>query len=257
MDNRAIGVYDSGLGGLSVWRAIKQRLPEESLLYLGDGANCPYGLRSTTEIRELAFRAVAQLLEKGCKMIVVACNTATTVAIELLRAKYPNVPIVGIEPAVKPACLNTKSGVVGVLATQRSLEGDMFHRTAAKYGDNIRVIAKFGRGFVELVEEDKEHSLQAQKIVEDVVAEFVTEGVDQIVLGCTHYPFLSDNIARVLPLSNIIDPSPAVAKQVERLLIQGDMRAEVGHSAQYEFMTFADSIYENRLRQKADKILKI
>ncbi len=257
MDNRAIGVYDSGVGGLSVWRAIRRRMPEESLLYLGDGKNCPYGLRSSNEIRELAFRAISLLLERGCKMIVVACNTATTAAIETLREKYPEVPFVGIEPAVKPACLKTKSGVVGVLATQRSLEGDMFHRTAAKYGDNIRVIAKFGRGFVELVEQDKEGSPEAQEVVSQVVGEFNKEGVDQIVLGCTHYPFLRAEIAKVAPQAEIIDPSPAVSKQVERLIIQEDIRAEEGHSAQYDFITFADAEYAKRLRHKAEKILKM
>ncbi|MFI3302412.1 MAG: glutamate racemase [Rikenellaceae bacterium] len=252
MDNRAIGLYDSGLGGLSVWRAVKQRLPEESLLYLGDGANCPYGLRSKAEIRELAKSAVEELLSRGCKMIVVACNTATIAAIEMLRSQYPEVPFVGIEPAVKPACLNTKSGVVGVLATECSLRGDMFQNTAAKYSDNIRVIAKFGRGFVELVEENKEHTPEAQQIVREVVEEFVESGVDQIVLGCTHYPFLSDTIAKVAPNANIIDPSPAVAKQVERVLMQNNMKAEEEHSAQYEFITFADAAYQERLCKKAE-----
>ncbi len=256
MDNRAIGLYDSGLGGLSVWRAVRQRLPEESLLYLGDGVNCPYGLRSKTEIEGLAKAAVEELLSRGCKMIVVACNTATISAIEMLRGQFPEVPIVGIEPAVKPACLNTTSGVVGVLATQCSLNGDMFQNTAAKYSDNIRVIAKFGQGFVELVENNKENSPEARQAVRAVVEEFVKEGVDQIVLGCTHYPFLSDAIAEAAPNATIIDPSPAVAKQVERVLLQKNIKSEDGHSAQYDFITFADAHYQQRLCQKAEMILK-
>ncbi|MFR9603590.1 MAG: glutamate racemase [Rikenellaceae bacterium] len=257
MDNRAIGIYDSGLGGLSVWREVRDRLPHESLLYLGDGANCPYGLRSTLDIHELALRAVGILLDRGCKMIVVACNTATAVAIETLRSRYPHIPFVGMEPAVKPACLQTQTGVVGVLATQRSIEGDMFHRTAAKYGDNIRVISRFGRGFVELVESNMEGSDYAQRVVGDVVGEFVSEGVDQIVLGCTHYPFLREEIARVAPRANIIDPSPAIAKRVERLLVDGGLEAANSNIAKYDFITFADDEYLRRLTTKADLIFKM
>lgn len=121
MDNRPVGVYDSGLGGLTVWREIRRQLPEESLVYLGDGKNCPYGARPADEICRLADEAVGRLVGAGCKMVVVACNTATAAAIDFLRRKYRQMPIVGMEPAVKPACLNTRSGVVGVLATARSL----------------------------------------------------------------------------------------------------------------------------------------
>ena len=128
MDNRPVGVYDSGLGGLTVWREIRRQLPEESLVYLGDGKNCPYGARPADEICRLADEAVGRLVGAGCKMVVVACNTATAAAIDFLRRKYRQMPIVGMEPAVKPACLNTRSGVVGVLATARSLDGDLFRR---------------------------------------------------------------------------------------------------------------------------------
>ena len=153
MDNRPVGVYDSGLGGLTVWREIRRQLPEESLVYLGDGKNCPYGARPADEICRLADEAVGRLVGAGCKMVVVACNTATAAAIDFLRRKYRQMPIVGMEPAVKPACLNTRSGVVGVLATARSLDGDLFRRTAARYGENIRVLTAVGEGFVELVGE--------------------------------------------------------------------------------------------------------
>ena len=133
-DNRPIGIYDSGLGGLTVWREVRRALPGESLAYLGDGANCPYGSRPREEVQALADAAVARLVELDCKMVVVACNTATAAAIGFLREKYAGMPIVGMEPAVKPACLATRSGVVGVLATERSLDGELFRRTAARYG---------------------------------------------------------------------------------------------------------------------------
>ena len=146
MNNAPIGIYDSGLGGLTVWREVRRLLPEESLLYLGDGKNCPYGSRPREEVRALADAAVARLVEEGCKLVVVACNTATAAAIDFLRANYAALPIVGMEPAVKPACQNTRSGVVGVLATERSLEGDLFHRTAARDCHDVTIIAGPGRG---------------------------------------------------------------------------------------------------------------
>ncbi len=254
MNNHPIGIYDSGIGGLSLWRAVRDRLPNESLIYLGDGANCPYGSRSNEEIRELADRAVAQLLSMGCKLIAVACNTATAAAISYLRAKYPDVYFVGMEPAVKPACLMTKSGVVGVIATERSLEGDLFQRTAAKYGQNVKVIAACGRGFVEIVERNLEDSLEAEVALRRVVEPMIAQGVDQIVLGCTHYPFLTPTLRRIAPNINIIDPSLAVAKRVEQLLDNGGLMAVDGHVADYQFVTFADDNYLECLITKSKSI---
>ena len=188
-NNAPIGVYDSGMGGLTVWREIRRMLPGESLVYLGDGANCPYGSRPRGEVQALADAAVARLVELGCKMVVVACNTATAAAIDFLREKYADLPIVGMEPAVKPACLATRSGVVGVLATERSLDGDLFRRTAAKYGSGIEVLTYPGTGFVELVEGDREDTPEAEATVRAAVEPMLARGADQIVLGCTHYPF--------------------------------------------------------------------
>lgn len=145
MDNRPVGVYDSGLGGLTVWRELRRALPGESLLYLGDGKNCPYGARPREEVRRLACQAVDYLIAQGCKLVVVACNTATAAAIDFLRERYPDIPLVGMEPAVKPACLHTRSGVVGVLATERSLDGELFRRTAARYGRGIEVVNAPGK----------------------------------------------------------------------------------------------------------------
>lgn len=252
--NAPIGVYDSGMGGLTVWREVRRALPEESLVFLGDGKNCPYGSRPREEIRQLADAAVARLVgEEGCKMVVVACNTATAAAIDFLRAKYAPMPLVGMEPAVKPACLATKSGVVGVLATERSLDGDLFRRTAARYGSGIEVVTAAGRGFVELVESDREHTPEAEACVRAAVAEMLDRGADQIVLGCTHYPFLLPVLRRVLAGRDvaIVDPSPAVARRVVQLLDAGGLRAEAGHKPEYRFVTFADEAYCRRLMDKA------
>ena len=204
-NNAPIGVFDSGLGGLTVWREVRRALPAESLVYLGDGKNCPYGSRPREEVRRLADEAVAFLVAQGCKLVVVACNTATAAAIDFLREKYAPMPIVGMEPAVKPACLATRSGVVGVLATERSLDGELFRRTAARYGDGVDLVTAPGRGFVELVENDLEATPEAEATVRAAVAEMLEHGADQIVLGCTHYPFLLPVLERVVP------PSPAAS----------------------------------------------
>ncbi len=252
-NNAPIGIYDSGLGGLTVWREVRRALPEESLIYLGDGKNCPYGSRSREEVARLADEAVGHLVAMGCKMVVVACNTATAAAIDALRAKYAPMPIVGMEPAVKPACLATKSRVVGVLATERSLDGDLFRRTAAKYGADIEVITAAGKGFVELVERDAEVSAEAVRCVGEAMHEMLQRGADHIVLGCTHYPFLLDTMRKVAEgyAVTFVDSSQAVARRVGQLLDQYALRAEEGHCPDYRFETFADEPYRRRLQEKA------
>ncbi|MEG2613976.1 MAG: glutamate racemase [Alistipes sp.] len=252
-NNCPIGVYDSGMGGLTVWRELRRVLPNESLIYLGDGKNCPYGSRPREEICRLADEAVASLVAEGCKMVVVACNTATAAAIDFLRTKYAPMPIVGMEPAVKPACLNTRRGVVGVLATERSLDGDLFRRTAMRYAADVEVVTAAGVGFVELVESDMEQTPEAEACVRRVVEPMLRRGVDQVVLGCTHYPFLLPVIERVVAGHDvtIIDPSPAVARHTAQLLDEHDLRAETTHEPRYEFCTFADEAYRLRLEKKA------
>ena len=236
-----------------MWQALHDALPEESLIYLGDGARCPYGARTLEEVRDFTFEAVERLLSEGCKMIVVACNTATAVAIRELRECYPNVPFVGLEPAVKPAALSTKSGVIGVLATKRSLEGDHFRRAEEKYGAEVRILKAVGEGFVEAVENNEEQSPETETLVRRVVEPLVEQGVDKLVLGCTHYPFLRSVIARVVGDGvEIIDSSDAVARRVANLLDENGIRAEAGR-AEYRFLTFADEAYAAKLRDKAFK----
>lgn len=253
MNNSPIGIYDSGFGGLSVWRELRRELPDESLLYLGDGKNCPYGSRPEERIREVADEAVATLLAQGCKMVVVACNTATSAAIEFLRDKYHDVPIVGLEPAVKPACERSRTGVVGVVATERSLESEKFLNTLARYNNGVRVIRQVGRGFVEAVEANEESLPTTRELVQGVIEPIIEQGADIIVLGCTHYPFLREVINDVVGEREveIIDSGEAVAKRVEYLLDELNLRAENGASAEYRFMTFADEEYKERLRRKA------
>ena len=186
-------------------------------------------------------------------MIVVACNTATAVAIKYLREMYPAVPFVGLEPAVKPACLTTKSGVVGVVATERSLQGEKFLTTLARYGEGVEVVKVVGQGFVEAVEADAELLPQTETLVRQTIEPIIEAGADVIVLGCTHYPFLRAVIDRVIGdrAVRVIDSGEAVEKRVESLLDEYDMRAATDNKAQYDFITYADEAYAERLRRKA------
>lgn len=258
MNNAVIGVYDSGFGGLSVWRELRRALPEESLLYLGDGKNCPYGGRSREDITRFAEEAVEALVGRGAKMVVVGCNTATTAAVEHLRERWSDMPIVGLEPAVKPALLSTRTGRIAVLATEHSLASDMFLGTASRYAEGKEVLKVVGRGFVELVEGDKEHTVEAYNVVREVVEPLLDKGIDRIVLGCTHYPFLVSHIERVIAGHHIeiVDSGEAVARRVKWLLDRYNLHAEPGHRPSYEFMTFADEDYRRRLERKALDIMQ-
>ena len=258
MNNNPIGIYDSGFGGLSVWRELYRALPCESLVYLGDGKNCPYGSKSQEQILQYACESVEKLLARGCKMIVVACNTATAVAIKHLRETYPDVPFVGLEPAVKPACLTTKSGVVGVIATERSLQGEKFLSTLARYGEGVEVIKSVGRGFVEAVEADAESEESTKSLVRDIVEPIIEAGADVIVLGCTHYPFLRPLIEQVIGEKDIevIDSGEAVARRVKWLMERYDIAADGTKHPEYRFLSFADEEYRQRLEQCAMHIIE-
>lgn len=254
-NNSPIGVFDSGLGGLTVWQELRRGLPGESLVYFGDGKNCPYGDKSRQEVTGYVDDAVGQLVERfSIKMLVVACNAATAMSIDLLRQKY-DFPIVGMEPAVKPAALSSKSGVVAILATSATLGGRLFRDTAARYADRVEVLSAVGEGFVELVEANIENTPQAVETVRSVLEPMLVKGADKIVLGCTHYPFLIDAMREVIGDREveIIDPSPAVERRVAYLLEQNKLFAAQGHLPFYEFMTAADDTYLETLRMKSEK----
>ncbi len=258
MNSGAIGIFDSGLGGLTVWAEVRCALPTESIIYLADGKNCPYGSLTKGRITELTINAVERLIKLNCKLIVIACNTATAAAIETLRERYPQVPIVGMEPAIKPACKATKSGVVGVLATKGSLEGAMFRNTKELYGKDIEVIASEGEGFVEAVESGEIESAKTEELVRRVVQPMVERGADTIVLGCTHYPLLLPVIERITQphLIKIIDPSPAIARRVVQLLKDNNLQANVEHRAEYQFMTFGNEEYLQRIENMANRVVE-
>lgn len=253
MNNAPIGIFDSGLGGLSVWHEIIRLLPHESVIYYGDGKNCPYGDKPAEQITEYALSAADYLIGKGVKLIVVACNTATAAAIDTLRETFDNIPIVGMEPAVKPAALSTRSGVIGILATAASINGRLFQDTSARFSHNIKIISAVGEGFVEIVENGMEQTPQTETAIRKVLEPILAQGADRIVLGCTHYPFLKSQIERIVnnPDVQILDSGAAIAKRVEFLLGQNDIQADPNHTATYEFCTAANEAYRRKIFEKS------
>jgi glutamate racemase len=224
-DDAPIGVFDSGVGGLSVLRAIRDELPAENLLYVADSGYAPYGDRDADFIADRATTITGLLLDAGVKAVVVACNTATVVAIAKLRAWCP-VPVVAMEPAIKPAAQTTKSGVVGVLATSQTLASPNVARLCATYGQDIRILLQPCPGLVEQVEKAELRSDVTSRLLERFLAPLLAAGADTIVLGCTHYPFLAPLIRDIVGAEvAIIDPATAVAKEVARRL--GDNRASI------------------------------
>lgn len=213
--NDLIGFFDSGVGGISVLHTASRLMPNEHFLYYGDNGNAPYGIRSLEEIRQLSERVVSILLERGVKAIVIACNTATSAYAEILRAKV-DIPIVGMEPAIKPAQLNRRGGEVIALATKATLSLPKFQRLMGIYGTNV--IPVVGEGLVELVESGKADTPEADEVLARLLAPYQNRQIDSIVLGCTHYPFLEANIRRLFPSSQIFDGRLGTAMQLRHLL---------------------------------------
>jgi len=218
MDNdRPIGIFDSGIGGTSIWAAIHQLLPNEKTIYLADSKNAPYGQKSKSEIIALSKKNTELLLDMDCKLIVVACNTATTNAIQELRAKY-SVPFIGIEPAIKPAATNSKTQTIGILATQGTLNSELFNKTAEMYQDT-KIIEQVGHGLVQLIENGNINSPEMTQLLRSYLNPMIEENIDYLVLGCSHYPYLIPQIKKILPDHiQIIDSGEAVAKQVKNVL---------------------------------------
>ena len=216
------GIFDSGCGGLSVLREMLKVLPGESYVFYADNAHCPYGEKSPDWISRRAGEIVSGLVGKGCDIVVVACNTATAAAIADLRRDF-SIPLVGMEPAVKPAAALTRSGVVGVPATAGTLHGEKYHITRDRYAEDVKVVEQVGRGFVELVERGCIEGPEAEAVVEESVRPLMEQGADTIVLGCTHYPFLAATIEKVARRLcpgvdvRLIDPAPAVARHYRDL----------------------------------------
>lgn len=216
-NTNSIGLFDSGIGGTSIWKAIHQLLPHENTIYLADSKNAPYGKRSKQEIIDLSSKNVDFLLEQNCKIIVVACNTATTNAIKELREKY-DVPFIGIEPAIKPAANQSETQTIGILATKGTLNSDLFNRQVESY-TNVKILEQVGYGLVELIERGQIDSTEMSNLLKIYLRPMVKANMDCLVLGCSHYPYLIPAIRKIIPDHvKIIDSGEAVAKQTKAVL---------------------------------------
>jgi glutamate racemase len=234
MSGSPIGIFDSGVGGTSIWKEIKSLLPNENTIYLADSKNAPYGEKPQEEILQLSIKNTELLVSKRCKLIVVACNTATTNAITYLRENY-EMPFIGIEPAIKPAALNSSSKTVGVLATKGTLTSSLFHSTSEIHAKGIQVIEQVGAGLVPLIESGKARSQETKDLLRGFLEPMLAEGIDHLVLGCTHYPYLIPVLKELLPEKvKIIDSGEAVARQTKAILLQNDMLNVSGVEVKHE-----------------------
>jgi glutamate racemase len=235
-----IGIFDSGIGGTSIWKEITKTLPMEDTIYLADSKNAPYGEKEKKEILKLSIKNTEFLLQRNCKLIVVACNTATTNTIGYLRSNYA-VPFIGIEPAIKPAALNSKTKKVGVLATKGTLSSSLFQSTSQLHAAGIEIVEREGTGLVELLESGKLFSAEMEKLLRTYLEPMVEFGIDYLVLGCTHYPYLIPLLQKILPNHVIIiDSGLAVAKQTKSVLGNLGLLTSANNMPNYQFYTNTD-----------------
>jgi glutamate racemase len=240
MNAKPIGIFDSGVGGTSIWKEIHALLPYENTIYLADSMNAPYGQKTREEIIALSIKNTELLLARGCKLIVVACNTATTNAISLLREKY-DIPFIGIEPAIKPAALSSGTGTVGVLATKGTLSSSLFLKTSKDHAGEITIVEKEGIGLVPLIEAGKINSIETKQLLIRYIEPMLDANMDHIVLGCTHYPYLIPVLRELLPPHvNIIDCGVAVAKQTLAVLNKENLQNPKKTPGKIQFYTNKD-----------------
>lgn len=238
-----IGVFDSGVGGLSVLRSIREQMPEESVLYFGDQGHVPYGPRSMGQIQSFSAGITRFLLDHDSKLIVVACNTASAAALTYLRESFPGVSFVGMEPAVKPAAETTKTGRVGVLATPATFQGALYASVVERFGAGVELFQHTCPGLVSQIEKGELDSAATRAILEDALHPMLEKNIDTVVLGCTHYPFVIPLIQEVVGGAErvrVIDPAPSVAKQAKRLLETAGMKNPSGRRASIRFFTSGD-----------------
>ena len=254
--NDPIGIFDSGVGGLSVFRAIRERLPNEHIIYLADQAHVPYGQRPLAEVRAFSEAITEFLLGEGCKLIVVACNTASAAALIRLREIFPHVPFVGMEPAVKPAAETTQSGVVGVLATPATFQGALYASVVERFAQGVRVLQDTCPDLVVQIEAGNLAGVETRTILDAALRPMLAEGIDTIVLGCTHYPFVIPLIEEISgPAVRVIDPAPAIARQTERVLAGKGLLNEGGNTGTSCEPIFYTSGHASQLSQLLPTLL--
>jgi glutamate racemase len=239
--NQPIGVFDSGVGGLSVLRAMRELMPEEPIIYFGDQGHVPYGPRPLEQVHDFSEAITRFLLGQNAKLIVVACNTASAAALHYLRDTFPDVSFVGMEPAVKPAAEHTRSGLVGVLATPATFQGALYASVLERFANGVQILQDTCPGLVGQIEGGNLDGGETCAILERALRPMLDQGIDTVVLGCTHYPFVIPLIEQIVGENvRVIDPAPAVAKQAKRLLAAGGMKNQVGERAPVRFYTSGD-----------------
>ncbi|MGH8452993.1 MAG: glutamate racemase [Nevskiales bacterium] len=240
-DPRPIGIFDSGVGGLSVWREIARQLPNESTIYFADQAHVPYGPRGTEQIRHFSEQITRFLIGHDCKAVVVACNTASAAALKHLRETFPELPTIGMEPAVKPATESTRTRVVGIMATPATFQGKLFQATAGRHAQGITLISQVCTGLAEQIEAGKLNDTDTEQMLRGFIQPMLDADADTIVLACSHYPFALDSIRRIAgPQVNVIDPAPAIARHLGRVLGERAIQAPIGSAAGHLFFTSGD-----------------
>lgn len=239
MAKHPIGFFDSGIGGTSIWTEVRKVLPLEDTVYLCDSRNSPYGTKSKEEIIHICEKNTESLLSFNAKLIVVACNTATTNAIDHLRKKYA-VPFIGIEPAIKPASIATKNNRIGVLATKGTLDSDLFEKTASQINQEVTIVSREGTGIVELIESGKMHSPAMTRLLQQHLTPLLDARIDALVLGCTHYPYLIPQIEKITGKVQIIDSGLAVAKQTKNVLEANKLSTPIKEIGYHEIITNGD-----------------
>ena len=233
-----IGIFDSGVGGISVLRALRQQMPDESILYFGDQGHIPYGPRPMEQIRRFSEAITTFLLERGAKIIVVACNTASAAALRYLREQFPDIQFVGMEPAVKPAADRTQTGKVGVLATPATFQGALYASVVERFANGVELFQDTCPGLVQQIERGNLDGPETRQILADALLPMVAKDIDTVVLGCTHYPFVIPLIQQIAGEKvRVIDPAPAVAKQAQRLLDANGMRNTSSVKSELKFYT--------------------
>lgn len=249
-----IGLFDSGIGGTSIWKEVHALMPFENTIYLADSKNAPYGLKSKEEIIALSSKNTEFLLNNNCKIIVVACNTATTNAIKELRAKY-KVPFIGIEPAIKPAALQTKTQTIGILATKGTLNSELFHQSVANHPD-VKIIEQIGHGLVQLIENGDINSPEMEELLKSYLNPMVEKNIDYLVLGCSHYPYLIPQIKKIIPEHiKIIDSGEAVAKQTQKILEQNHLLNNSKEKSSQIFYTNSEPAVLETILNHQEKVI--
>ena len=238
-----IGVFDSGVGGISVLRAIREQMPEEPVIYFGDQGHIPYGSRSMEQIQHFSEAITRFLLAQGAKIIVVACNTASAAALKYLREKFPDIPFVGMEPAVKPAAEHTQTGKVGVLATPTTFQGALYASVVERFANGVELVQETCPGLVQQIEQGNLDGEETRRILEEALLPMLEKNIDTVVLGCTHYPFVIPLIQQIVGDAKrvrVIDPAPAVAKQVRRVLEARGLKRESKSQGDLKLYTSGD-----------------